>query len=373
MIDLSNYSYRNILNAMLSRVPDSYDKRDTSPIQTALGPAAYALAEFYLVLNQIQNSAYVQTAVGSDLDELGLIGNVTRYPASPAVRLGTFNVEVPLGSRYSTINGDDSINFVATSYIGPDGDNYTYQLTAETPGVIGNDYIGPILPIDVIPNLTLAEIADIMVLGDDEEDDEEMRARLIEALTAKPFAGNIVAYKQFAMGIDGVGGVQVYPTPNGGGTVGLSIVGTDFLPASPTVVDAVQTAIDPEVNQGIGLGYAPIGAHVTVKAPNSVTVDIAAKLTLATGTVIGQVEGPIREALEAYFGTVRDEWDTNVSSTSVQYVADIYIAKIITAILSVEGVINATNVTLNGSASDLSLTQTFADNNVPVVGTVTLT
>ena len=105
MIDFSSKTYRNILEQMLSQIPNTFDKRDTSPIQTALGPAAYALEEFYLNLNSVQQSAFVSSAQGEDLDELAVIGGITRYAASAAVRLGTFNTAVPLGSRFSTING----------------------------------------------------------------------------------------------------------------------------------------------------------------------------------------------------------------------------------------------------------------------------
>ena len=40
MIDFTTQTYQNLLKAMLAQVPNIYDKRDTSPIQTALGPAA---------------------------------------------------------------------------------------------------------------------------------------------------------------------------------------------------------------------------------------------------------------------------------------------------------------------------------------------
>ena len=48
MIDFSGQTYQAILTQMLSRIPDTYDKRDTSPIPTALGPAAWSLEGFYL-------------------------------------------------------------------------------------------------------------------------------------------------------------------------------------------------------------------------------------------------------------------------------------------------------------------------------------
>lgn len=373
MIDLSQQTYQNILTQMLDQVPATFDKRDTSPIPTALGPAAYALEGFYISLNQVQLAAYVQTATGQALDYLAVIAGLTRYPASAAVRLGIFDMAVPIGSRYSTINGADSINFQATAATtGKTEGDYYYQLTAETPGSIGNEYTGPILPITAIPGLNSAQITDILVPGDDEESDEDFRARIIEALNDRPFGGNIASYRTYIMDIDGVGAVQVYPTWNGGGTVKCSVLGADFLPASPTLVENVQNAVDPPPNQGLGLGTAPIGAQVTVVAPEELTVNVSATLQLASGYAIGQVQTPIQQAIENYMLSVRQEWATPVNTTSVEYQANVYVARIVAAIVSVPGVVNATNVQLNGGTADLILTETGATQQVPITGTVTL-
>lgn len=375
MIDFTQDTYQNLRQEMLDRVPDTYDKRDTAPIPTAISPAAYALAGFYLSLDQVQRAAFVQTAVGDGLDMLAVIGGLTRYPASAAVRLGVFNASVPIGARFSTINGTNSINFAVTAAatVSEPEEGFTYyQLTAETAGTIGNEYTGPILPITTIPGLTSAQITDILVPGDDTETDDAFRERLIEALNNRPFGGNIADYRQNVLAIDGVGGVQVYPTWNGGGTVKLSVLGADFLPASPTLVENVQNAIDPPPNQGLGLGLAPIGAKVTVAAPTELTVNVSATLMLAAGYAIGQVQEPVEQAIEAYLLSVRQEWDTNTSSTAVSYAADVYVARITAAIVGVTGVVNATNVQLNGGTADLILTETGETQQVPVIGTVTL-
>ena len=368
MIDLSANTYANLLSAMLAQIPNTYDKRDTSPIPTALGPAAYALEGFYLTLNQVQQAAFIQTAAGQSLDYLGVLAGLTRYPASAAVRLGVFNVSVPIGARFSTINGSDSINFSVTASTDT---QYQYQLTAETPGSLGNDYSGAILPITTIPGLTSAQITDILVPGDDEETDEDFRARIITALNERPFGGNIAAYRENILAIDGVGAVQVYPTWNGGGTVKCSILGADYLPASEQLVQNVQTAIDP-TTQGLGLGLAPTGATVTVTAPETVTVNVSATLALSPGYSLEQVQAPIEAAIEAYLLTVRQGWGTNTSDSDVAYAANVYAARITAAILSVAGVVNATEVQLNGGTADLTLTETGASQQVPVMGTVTL-
>lgn len=369
MIDFSGQTYQAILAAQLSQIPNTIDTREGSMIQTALGPESYALEEFYLTLNQVQQSGFVQTAVGQSLDYLAAIGGITRYPASAAVRLGVFNTAVPIGARFSTVDGENSINFTVTAATSTANQ---YQLTAETPGTIGNSYSGPILPITVILGLTSAQLTDILIPGDDTETDDELRARLISALNAKPFGGNIASYQQNILAIDGVGAVQVYSTWNGGGTVKCSIIGADFLPASSQLIQTVQNAIDPPPNQGLGYGLAPIGAQVTIVAPVEVTVNISATVTLQSGYSLSQVEPLIQTALENYLSTVRQGWGTPASTSDISYTANVYLARVTAAILNAGGIENVTNVEINGSAADLILTETGQTQQVPVLGTVSI-
>lgn len=370
MIDLSQQTYANLRAAMLEQVPDTYDLRDTAPIPTAISPAAYALEGFYLILNQVQQQAFVQTASGQALDYLSVLGGISRYPASAAVRLGVFDADVPIGARFSTINGENSIDFTVTAQATTG--NYQYQLTADTPGSIGNEYTGPILPITPVQALTSAQITDILVPGADTETDADLRERLITALTDKPFGGNIASYRTEILAIDGVGAVQVYPTWNGGGTVKCSILGADFEPASAQLVENVQNAIDPPPNQGLGLGLAPIGAQVTIVAPTSVTVNVGATLTLSPGYSIEQVQSLVEASISSYLLDVRKNWGDLTNPGDVQYNASVFVARVIAAIVSTEGVLNATAVTLNGGTSDLILEESGTTQQVPTLGTVTL-
>ena len=369
MTDYTQNTHQVLLQRMLAMVPSTFDKRDTQPIPTALSPAAYIAAGLYIDLNQVQLQAAIQTASGEYLDNWAVLGGISRYQASAAVRLGVFNTSVPIGSRFSTINGADSIDFTVTAAVSGN----QYQLTADTPGSIGNDYTGPILPITAIPGLTSAQITDILVPGDDTETDTELRARLILALTDRPFGGNIASYRTEIMEMDGVGAVQIYPVWDGGGTVKCSILGADYLPASPTLVEQVQNAIDPPPNQGLGLGLAPIGAKVTITAPSEAEISVSATLTMQSGYNVGQVQSAVESALEAYLLTVRQSWADNISSTGVAYAANIYLARVTAAIIGVTGIVNATNVAINGAAADISLPQTGEAQSVPVLGSVTLT
>ena len=368
MIDFTSKTYRNLLRAQLDRVPDSLDKREGSLIQTAIGAGAYALEEFYLELDQVQRGAYLQTAVGQDLDYLAVLANVRRYPASAAVRLGVFNVDIPLGSRFSTIDGAESVNFEAIERVGPG----QYRMLCETPGTIGHRYTGPILPITYIQGLTSAQLTDILVAGDDEEDDESLRRRAIDALTEQPFGGNVADYKRVVLAIDGVGGLQVYPHWQGGGTVKLSVLGADWMPASAELVEAVQNTVDPPPDQGLGYGTAPIGATVTVTAPEAVTVAVSASLSIGGGYTLDQLRPLLVEAVEAYLLSIRQDWDTPETSGRTNYASWVYAARVTAAMLSVRGVINVTDLTLNGGAEDLALSETGELQQVPVQGEVEL-
>lgn len=374
MLDLSDRTYANILAEMLDLIPAMYDKRDTSPIPTALGPAAYIIEGMYVILDQMQSQAYVGTATGSDLDLAAALGGLTRRAATPAVRLGEFNTAVTLGDRFSTMNGADSINFVVTEAT---DDTTKWWLTAETAGTIGNQYTGAILPITAISGLTTAELTDIIVDGSDEETDDELRARLTLALQEKPFAGNIASYRKMLLELEEVGGVplklsgvQVYPVWNGAGTVKCSVIGSDYLPISNELLALLQNAVDPTVDSGEGIGMAPIGAQVTMVTPTSVTVNIAATLSLS-GTTIESVQTLINTAISKYLTEIRTEWGTPDSGNN--YSSTVFLARVIAAILTVSGVTNVSSVTINGSAADLVLTESASTQQVPVLGTVTLT
>ena len=378
MIDFRNCTYQNILAAMLARIPNSYDKRDTSPIQTALGPAAYQIEGVYIALNMMQNQAFIGTAMGQDLDSLAAIGGISRLTATPAVRLGVFNTAVSLGDRFSTINGSDSINFKVTAAT---ANPLEWWLTAETPGAIGNQYSGPILPINTIPGLTSAQLTTIIVSGSDEETDDELRDRLILALTDRPFAGNIAAYRKYLLEMTEaggqpirIGGVQVYPTPNNqGGQVLCSVVDADDMPFAQEVVDLIQEEIDPANYQGKGLGMAPIGALVTVVTPTPQNIDVDATVSHTAGSSMDAIRTAVTAALNDYFAEVRSEWGTAEVSNPLTYVSNVYIARVTAAILGVTGVTNVTNVTLNGSASDIVLTENATTQQVPVLRNVSLT
>ena len=63
-------TYENILNSLLSRVPNDIDKREGSVIHTALAPAAMELAEVYINIEELLSLLFPDTATGEYLERV---------------------------------------------------------------------------------------------------------------------------------------------------------------------------------------------------------------------------------------------------------------------------------------------------------------
>lgn len=378
MIDFSGYTMENIQKDMLSQVPDTLDKRQGSLIQTAIGPAAWYLEGTYMTLAQIQENSFATTAVGEFLDLAVQERGITRKAAVPAVRQGIFDTPVPEGSQFKTINGSESVLFVSGALISSDLD-YVYELTCSTPGTIGNHYTGNILPVTAIPNLTSAVIGTIITAGTDEETDESLRARYMATFDAPAFGGNIAAYRNTILAIEGVGAVQVYPAWKGGGTVLCSILGDDLKPALPATVKNVQNIICPPEDNGEspsanGYGMAPIGASVTITTATELTLNISCDIEFVNSVQNGAetYQTQIEEKIQEYLDSANAAWGNALKSHTVKYEVTVYLARIVYAILSIQEVVNVTNLKVNGSSADLHLTETAQLQQVAVLGTVVI-
>lgn len=82
----------------------------------------------------------------------------------------------------------------------------------------------------------------------------------METINEKAFSGNIADYKKKTKEINGVGAVKVIPVWNGGGTVKLTILDSDYNKASTQLIEKVQEEICPNMNSN-GLGLAPIRTY----------------------------------------------------------------------------------------------------------------
>ena len=378
---LQKYTYEYILTEALSKVPDNVDKREGSIIRDALSPCCYEAAKHILYLADIIEQTYIETANGLWLDGRVIEGGITRDPATYAKKLGVFKTQldepcqISIGQSFSTV-GETILNYTAVQvYANEDGDVVpgSYIMQCNTVGSVGNSYIGRIVPNDYIEKLASAEITTLLYPGEEEESDDSLRERFLANLMKTAFGGNIAQYRQWAKEIPGIGGVQVYPVWAGGGTVKLSIIDTDYNSCSSEFCQTILEKFDPENSggeTGLGLGIAPIGHKVTVSTPLPRTINVSGKITLLPGYKLETLLPQIKLALEEYLLSLRQAWEN--SDDENNYSVIVYLGRINFAILNVKGVSSAYELQLNGTDTDIRLTETSSLQEIPVLGTVSL-
>lgn len=340
-----NMTFDVIMGQMLNRVPDTFDKREGSIIYDALAPAAAELAQLFIQLDVVLNQTFADTATHEYLERRCAERGIIRTPATYAVVQGEFtpNTVDVIGQRFNC----DSYNYTVTAATDVPG---VYQLTCETSGEAPNGKSGQLIPINYINGLETATITAILIPGEDAEDDESLRGRYFDSLSSQAFGGNVADYEAKTKAIDGVGGVKVTPVWNGGGTVKLTIIASDYSVPTATLIESVQTAME---------SIAPIGHVVTVDGVVATTINIATEITYVSGWDWSSAGKYIEAAIDEYFLSLAEEWD---SSTNLV----VRISAIEQKILACVGVLDVQNTVLNGATGNIQL----GEYEVPVRGDV---
>lgn len=367
-----NYDYW--LDKMLDNVPDDIDQREGSIVFDALAPAAMVMAQQSLTMANIIRQSYIKTAQGEFLDYRAVEHGTARYAATQTEVKAKFldsdgnainNVQI--GDQFASI-GETPIFYTVQKI----NDDLTGELTADDPGTTANSYIGQILPVTSNDSLSWAEVTEIVAPARDAETDDHLRDRLLKADDWVAYGGNVADYLSMLSKINEVGAGQVYPVWAGPGTVKLVILNNDLMPASAELVKKVKNIIDPEDREALGYGLAPIDHQVTVVAPSILTINVASTVTIDSKQNGDTVKAKIKDAVENYFQLLRQSWNTVDPKTGRGYSQTVYRSKILSQIMSVEGVINASVPVLNNTDGDIALTFNNQTSELPILGEVKL-
>ena len=392
-------TYEELLKRMLGRVSNRFDKREGSVIWDSLSPTAIELKNLYIALDSIIQEAYGDTATRKFLILRCRERGITPYGATRAILKGEFapdSIDVT-GKRFNI----GQMNYLVTEKL-PEGG---YKVQCETEGEDGNRYLGTMTPIEYIRGLESAELTEILIPGEDEEDTEALRQRYFNSFNNKAFGGNVHDYMEKVNAIAGVGATKVTRVWNGdihpsemiptnkvrewykevietmeaeparwlktvfmaasekklttGGTVLITILDSEYNVASDTLIRTVQNTIDPEECAGEGYGLAPIGHVGNVRSASGVMVSVRTEITFESGYSWEKLRKSIENVITAYFSELRRTW-TETSNLVIR------ISQIETRILGIRGVEDITNTELNGRQENLIM----EPHEVPVFGGV---
>lgn len=346
-----NQTENTILKRMLENVPSDVDKREGSIVYDSTMPTAIEIMLMYAALDFFLKNTFGDTADRPFLVERAKERSLTPKKATKAKVRGVFtpaNISVPIGSVFSY----EDLDYTVTEKI-KDGE---YYLICNTEGAIGNQPAGKMIPNEYINRLETATLTEVTVPGDDEEDTEVFRARYLASFNSQAYGGNIPDYKEKVNACSGVGGCKVYPAWQGGGTVKVVFMTSEFKPPTDEFVRELQNLIDPVPFNGQGLGTAPVGHRVTVLgAENS---KVAIRFNIVAESDITNYQSKITSILDGYFLELNKGWQ-NTKKDSFSGITNrgitIRISQIESRILAIDGITDIAHTELNGVEENLEL------------------
>jgi phage-related baseplate assembly protein len=277
----------------------------------------------------------VDFATGAYLEALGSQVGVSRLPAAKAsTTLRITLPEVQAGDSafpagWQAVSGGYVFELTAPAVIPAGSLSVDAQAEADVPGAASNG-IEPTATWSPMEGDALVESLTTSEGGLDEEGDESLRVRILEAPGRFSAAGSVAAYRYHSLSASSeIIDVAVdSPSP---GVVGVYPLVASGLPGQ-AILDLVTAALDAE-------RVRPICDLVQVESPVRVPWSLDATLTLLSGADAALVLASAQSALEAYAADRRAGLGRSIMASKLH------------AILHVEGV---HSVALNGWA-DLQL------------------
>lgn len=334
---------------IISRLSTDIDTREGSFMNDMISAVAYEIWKVYQSLDAVIPIAFVDETSGEYIDkrcaEYG-IKRKTGTKAKVTLKLtGTDGTVVPKGKVFLTADG---LQFEIDEDVTIKNGTATVKATAIEVGKEYNVEAGTItrqlVSLSGLLSVTNDEPA---TGGTDQESDAALVQRLYDFLQNPATSGNVAHYRQWALEVDGVGAAKVFPLWNGPGTVKVLIVGNDHGPVDETVVQNCAAHIEEK---------RPIGATVTVESAEGLPVNVSATVIIDSTTTVERVKEEFEAALDTYLKSIAFEKYTLVYN------------RIAYMLLDIPGVVDYTLLTVNGGTENI----TIADNQVPVLGTLTL-
>lgn len=262
-------SYEEILSSCLGNVGEDMDTREGSLAYISASALAGVLAQLYIDMKNVEDNVYVTTATGESLEgAAALLGLERRGKTKAVVKIeGAENTVI--GEKFSSGELEYEVVTLADGYC---------LAECLTPGEAGNEYIGEVVALTDGKDTGEVKITAIVASGEAEESDESLRKRYMELVRCPVCAGNMAYYRGVLHSIPGVGGIKVYPVPEGTGSVKVVITDSENSVASEELLKYVKEYLDPEETSGQGYGLVPIGHSVSVETVEKVDVTIDIEL-----------------------------------------------------------------------------------------------
>lgn len=358
-------SAESLYKEMATHVTNA-DTSQNSYVYNALFPSAMEISYGLLNLDEALKQVFASSATTSGystylekrVSEMGITRKKATYANIPVKFTGKVGTIIKKGTIVST-NDNRLYTTLSDCTIGADG-TIISSVIADSSGSSYNVKAGEInyFPVKYNNVVSVINEADYNDAYDDETD-KELYDRYLLKVQLPATSGNVYQYEQWCLSCTGVGNVKVYPLKDENlnsknGHVTCVIADSNYKGASADLINTVKNYIDP--NDGTGEGQAPIGATVHIISVSEILLNITADVQIDTSTTLGIVQDSLSTLVENYL--------KSIALTTKK----ISIAKIGSLIMNISGVEDYSNLKINNSTDNITLSET----QVAVVGTVTL-
>lgn len=340
-------TYENIRDEILSKVTLT-DTREGSFASDVVSPISYEMEKTYNQFDRMLGIVFLDTSAGTYIDDRGKEYGIIRKEGTCAKGEVTFtgekDVEIPIGTLCATVGG---LMFeVLEGGVIPEGGTITLPVEAQEPGDKYNVLAGSVrvLPTSIFGVTAVTNDAK-MLGGSERETDAELVERILLKLQSPATSGNVYHYKLWAMNVEGVGNVKVFPLDNGPGTVTVMPITSSGRSPDEEIIQRVEEYIEEQ---------RPIGATVTVMAPAEKMINVAASVEITTAVTVETVKEAYGKLLEEYI------------KSSVFKLSTVDYFKCLSMFYDIEGVVSVKTFTINGGTESISI----GEKEIQVTGSI---
>lgn len=320
-------SFDTIKSRMLNNLDSDLDKREGSFVNDMYAPISVELSKAYMEMDNVHSVMFVASAYGVDLDnkanEFGVFRKLGDRAKGKVTFKGKDDTLIPRNMEVFT---DGGYKYITTSQAFISGGSVEIDVEADLVGEQFNIEANTKwqLPIDIVVN----ELTNNNPFkgGLDVENDEEFRIRFFDMVRSPRTSGNKNDYEFWAKEVTGVFNAEVYPLHAGNGTVKVVASGENRKPLEHEILQNCTSYIKEK---------HPIGATVTVVTTKQFDIAIATTIEIESSFDSSVVKKEVEKVIRNYVDSCVDK---------------IYRNKLMAKILSVEGVIDYSVLTINNKA-----------------------
>ena len=268
-----------------------------------LAARMYAVAAqlwgLYVQCDWVNRQCFPQTAQGEYLDLHAQLRGVERREATVAEGVLRFTVdtagpadrEIAAGTVCMTA-GLTRFETVEAGTLEAGEPSVDIRARALEAGSAGNVAAGTILQMAVAPvGVSRCTNPAAFTGGTDREDDETLRARVLETYRRLPNGANAAFYQQGALSFDEVAAAAVIPRPRGVGSVDV-VVSTAAGAPSAELLEELEDYFE---------ARREIAVDVQVRAPEMETIDVAVQVAAEENQDAQAVQDAVEAALRGWF------------------------------------------------------------------------